>query len=88
MPFLAMLLSLAGLLQELLAQEMADKKDIEDEIEEDRRKVDAHTPITLEVRPAPLLQAAFPHLAQHAPVALLACTGVVMRGQEAFVLLI
>ena len=36
--------------QELLAAELADKKDIEDEIEEERRKVDAHTPITLPVR--------------------------------------
>ena len=45
-------LSRSPALQELLAQEMADKKAIEDEIEEDRRKVDAHTPITLQVRRA------------------------------------
>ena len=38
------------LLQELLEAELADRKPIEDEIEEERRKVDAHTPITLQVR--------------------------------------
>ena len=32
---------------------MADKKAIEDEIEEDRRKVEARTPITLPVSPGP-----------------------------------
>ena len=42
-------LSRAGL-QELLEAEMENKKSIEEEIEEDRRKVEARTPITLQAR--------------------------------------
>ena len=38
-------------LQELLEAEMENKKSIEEEIEEDRRKVEARTPITLNVGP-------------------------------------
>ena len=40
-------------LQELLEAEMENKKSIEEEIEEDRRKVEARTPITLNVSPQP-----------------------------------
>ena len=47
--FLGCLSSPCSVLQELLEEEAANAKPIEDLIEEERRKVDARTPITEEV---------------------------------------
>ena len=41
-----------GSVQELIAEEAANRQDIEDAIEEERAKVDAKTPITQTVRPS------------------------------------